>query len=317
MKHFFQPRRTAIAALALGATLGLALPAQAVVSAERQALVDLYNSTNGDSWTDSTNWDTTPGSTSDPCADAWFGITCDAANEHVTRIELPSNNLTGFLPDLSGLLWLQYFDLDENHLTGSIASILGLQSLKGLRASNNQFTGSIPDLTALTLLEVFKVENNQLTGNPPAAPATLWDGWSYLCPNFLHTPAPTPADDAAWNGATGEMPWSAQCTPGYLVSTEAGAGGSIDPSRAVVTGQTTTITVTPDATHLIDTVTSTCGGALNGSTWTTAAINTDCLVSATFKAKAGAAVTSVPTLGEWALMLLAGLGLRRLPRQRG
>jgi hypothetical protein len=40
--------------------------------AEKQALVDLYHSTNGEDWTTSTNW-----LVGDPCLGNWFGVTCD------------------------------------------------------------------------------------------------------------------------------------------------------------------------------------------------------------------------------------------------
>ena len=39
---------------------------------EKQALVDLYYSTNGDWWTDNTNW-----ISGDPCVNHWHGVTCD------------------------------------------------------------------------------------------------------------------------------------------------------------------------------------------------------------------------------------------------
>jgi hypothetical protein len=75
---------------------------------------------------------------------------------------------------------------------------------------------------------------------------------------------------------------------------------------------------------LIDAVTSTCGGTLAGNIFTTGAVNSDCTVQASFRAAApGApgAVTPVPTLGEWSVMLLgalaAGLGVRRLRRRPG
>ncbi len=410
MKHAFQPRRAAIAALALGATLGLVLPAHAAVPpAERQALVDLYNSTGGAAWTNNTNWNT-----GDPCDNNWFGIACNATKDHVRKIDLESNKLdgtlpsslagltalewfvasdnqltgpipsltgltvlkyfyawgnqltgpipsltgltaleffsvadnqlTGPIPSLTGLTALQRFSAWDNQLTGPIPSLTGLTALKSFSVNGNQLTGPIPSLTGLTALESFWVSGNQLTGaipsltgltalkhffaygnqltgTPPGVPidVTLNAAGSWLCPNFLHTPSPT---DLAWNAAVGGT-WSDGCTPGYLVSTSAGAGGSVDPSRAVVAGATTAVAVTPDATHQIDAVTSTCGGALSGDSWTTDPINADCTVTASFKAKAiaPAAVTPVPTLGEWALMalagLLAGLGLRRLPRRHG
>ena len=61
--------------------------------AERNALMALYNDTNGAGWTDSGNW-----TTGDPCANSWYGITCDAGNTTVTIIRMGSNSLSGTLP---------------------------------------------------------------------------------------------------------------------------------------------------------------------------------------------------------------------------
>ena len=60
------------------------------------ALVDLYNSTNGPSWTHNTNWLTGPVST-------WQGVT--VTGNRVTALSLPRNNLNGsvFLNNLGAL----------------------------------------------------------------------------------------------------------------------------------------------------------------------------------------------------------------------
>jgi hypothetical protein len=56
---------------------------------ECQALVALYDSTDGDNWLDNTGWKVT----NTPCN--WFGVTCKKGS--VGKIELPSNNLKGSL----------------------------------------------------------------------------------------------------------------------------------------------------------------------------------------------------------------------------
>ncbi len=74
-------------------------------------------------------------------------------------------------------------------------------------------------------------------------------------------------------------------TPGptsYLVTGQAGTGGSISPARKTVThGKTTPFTVMPNTGYSIDTV-SGCGGSLDGSTYTTGPITGACTVTATF-----------------------------------
>ncbi|OBP15871.1 hypothetical protein A5320_00010 [Rheinheimera sp. SA_1] len=70
----------------------------------------------------------------------------------------------------------------------------------------------------------------------------------------------------------------------FVVSANAGTGGSISPtSRSVVQGSTTSFTVTPNSGSSINSVIG-CGGNRSGNTYTTAAINSACTVSASFVA---------------------------------
>lgn len=161
-------------------------------SPDYQPLADLFNRTNGPSWTNKTNWLTT----CDVCT--WQGVTC--TNGRVTGIDLTSNNLIGSLPaSLSGLTSLQSLLLGTNQLTGTIPTGLGtlanLQtlilfqnsltggipaslgtrtSLQVLNLSGNQLSGPIPDqLGALTQLRLLALTNNSLTGSLPASLSAL------------------------------------------------------------------------------------------------------------------------------------------------
>ena len=69
----------------------------------------------------------------------------------------------------------------------------------------------------------------------------------------------------------------------HTVTPTAGANGSIAPDtpQTVDDGDTTSFTITPDANHVIASVTG-CGGQLVGDTYTTGPITADCTVSATF-----------------------------------
>ena len=157
-------------------------PVAAVDNDDRAALVDLYNATNGASWTNSTNWNT-----SEPL-DTWHGVTTDG-NGRVTWLSLAANQLTGSIPSsLGSLTNLDRLQLDGNQLTGSIPSSLGsLTNLTRLDLFTNQLTGSIPSsLGNLTNLETLQLGDNQLTGSIPSSLGSLTNlGWLSLAANQL------------------------------------------------------------------------------------------------------------------------------------
>ena len=94
--------------------------------------------------------------------------------------------------------------------------------------------------------------------------------------------------------------------PQFTVTASAGVNGAIAPAGAtqVYINDPLALTLTPAPGYAVDQVTGTCGGTLNGNVFTTAAVTQNCTVAASFKlAPVGAA--ALPTLGEWALALLA------------
>jgi len=159
-----------------------------VPSAQKSALVDLYNATGGTSWTTNTNWPSGNATT-------WYGIDTDNFC-NVTRIELPVNNLVGPIPpEIGDLPLLEVLDLSDNNLSGPLpatitdlssltylliqnnvnlsgalpSNIGDLTALKGLVTYNNSFTGTIPaSLQNCTALENLHLEANQHTGSIPA-----------------------------------------------------------------------------------------------------------------------------------------------------
>ncbi len=129
---------------------------------ECNALVALYNSTNGNGWTNKTGWLVT----NTPCT--WIGINC--VSGHVERINLFNNNLTGSLPSQIGnLIGLTYLGIDSNYIGGVIPPEIGnLTKLRALYLYYNQISGSIPpELGNLTLLEDVALSNNLLSGSIP------------------------------------------------------------------------------------------------------------------------------------------------------
>lgn len=195
--------------LLAGAVLGCLGSAHAAIPpAERQVLIDLYQSTNGANWRRSQNWNGAPGT---ECT--WKGVTCDAAGTHVVALQFVDNHMTGSLPtslvklrrltslgfstngitgplpplrtlpllrrvdvsinQFSGSLprlpaSIETFSAGENNFTGPIPSLTGLANLRVYSVYDNQLTGSIPSLTGLANLFGFYASDNQLTGSIPA-----------------------------------------------------------------------------------------------------------------------------------------------------
>ena len=138
-------------------------------SVDRDALVDLYDATNGPNWRNNANWNT-----SAPL-DQWHGVSTDQ-NGRVSALDLGDNQLSGSIPaslgNLANLLSLSFWD---NQLSGSIPTSLGnLANLTELYFGNNQLSGSIPaSLGNLANLTWLGLENNQLTGSIPSSLGSL------------------------------------------------------------------------------------------------------------------------------------------------
>ena len=96
----------------------------------------LYDATNGNNWTNSTNWGT------DEPFGHWHGVRTDGVGRVVT-LDLNSNNLTGPIPpELGTLINLEELKLDNNDLTGPIPSELSsLTNLKLLHLWGQQPDG--------------------------------------------------------------------------------------------------------------------------------------------------------------------------------
>ena len=172
MKHWRRAVQRAASGALLGAglALGLAATAQAAIpAAERNVLIALYNSTNGDSWTDNTNWKTGGAFSPADTECSWRGIVCNAAGDRVLQVRLEHNNLQGTLPtNLKDLTALEYFNVGQNRLSGPIPSLSGMTALKGFDVKVNQLTGPLPSLSDLTALLLFAAPANQLTGPIPS-----------------------------------------------------------------------------------------------------------------------------------------------------
>ena len=62
---------------------------------EKDILLDIYKSTNGQQWYEASGWNSSSNEVSH-CS--WYGITCHNSTSYIKSIVLPYNNLDGFLP---------------------------------------------------------------------------------------------------------------------------------------------------------------------------------------------------------------------------
>ena len=135
-----------------------------VLTAEREALVNLYEATNGDNWVNNDNW------CSDRPISEWYGISYDNNIKRVVGINLSDNNLVGVIPESIGSFEkLEYLFLSDNRLCGSIPESIGeLKILQSLVLSHNYLSGSIPkQIGQLDNLSTLMLFYNNLSNNIP------------------------------------------------------------------------------------------------------------------------------------------------------
>ena len=165
---------------------------------ERDALIALYNSTDGNNWTNKSGWKEPPlhtdGFAMPGTEEDWHGIDLSGGNT-VWWVDLANNNLNGTLPpeigdftniaqlnltnhrdligsippEIGNLTSLITLELFSNSLTGSIPNSIGnLINLERLVLPHNELSGSIPaEIGLMENLEDLDLRNNQLTGVLP------------------------------------------------------------------------------------------------------------------------------------------------------
>ena len=152
------------------------------VTADRAALVALYNATGGVNWTNNTNW------LSNEALSEWHRVETDE-DGRVTALRLVANGLSGEIPaELENLTNLQVLSFSINTLSGEIPAELGrLTNLQILSLSANELSGKIPaELANLTHLEGLDLLQNELSGEIPAELGNLTNLQSlYLSDNEL------------------------------------------------------------------------------------------------------------------------------------
>ena len=119
----FQGRPLALSALLFAALLlvsvGNAL-AQGSAATDREALVELYDATDGANWKVIRNWKTTAP------IEKWYGVRINYARAgRVVNLDLYGNRLSGAIPaSLGNLIRLTELDLYGNRLSGTIPATL-------------------------------------------------------------------------------------------------------------------------------------------------------------------------------------------------
>ena len=131
-----------------------------VATTQRGALIALYEATDGPNWTRNDNWLT------DTPLDSWYGVTADRL-DRVNRLRLGSNNLNGYIPDLSALTNLRNLDLGPNTLTGPFPDLSALTDLSDLDLQGNGLSGPIPNLSGYSNLRYLNLARNRLNGPIP------------------------------------------------------------------------------------------------------------------------------------------------------
>lgn len=129
---------------------------------ECEALVALYNSTNGAGWKENANWLTG--------TEVYYWDGVEVLSNHISRLFLEFNQLNGKIPsEIGNLSYLQDLYLYSNQLTGNIPLQIGqLINLKTLEIDRNFLSGGIPpQLGNLTNLEWLLLQSNQLSGSIP------------------------------------------------------------------------------------------------------------------------------------------------------
>lgn len=139
--------------------LSLKSYAQGSLETDRQALIALYNSTNGAGWQNKTGW-IVPGAPGDnPCS--WYGITCGGGR--VTELDMSYNLLTGYIPSaINNLSRLTKLNLSHNSLNSTYSASPNLSGIPSsavvdISYNNFNFAGMAQNMS---ILDVYAPQAN-------------------------------------------------------------------------------------------------------------------------------------------------------------
>ena len=136
---------------------------------DRLSLLDLYNATEGDGWTNNDNWEV-----DNPNVDTWFGVTVE--DNRVTGLTLSENNLMGEVPEsLLDIVNLSVLDLSGNLLSG-IPDLRRLPKILAPDVSDNRL--DFGDLEGVAEVPSINYLNQKLLGE--ASETRLPKGSDYI-----------------------------------------------------------------------------------------------------------------------------------------
>jgi len=127
-------------------------------------LQTLYESTDGDNWTDNTNW------LSDKPYSEWYGLS--AAYDQITGINLEKNGLNGTIPgQIAGMYELLNLNLSRNAIDGELpANIDTLKKIQRIVIDSTDMGGALPPaLAEITTLTELELVNSQFQGSIPTS----------------------------------------------------------------------------------------------------------------------------------------------------
>ncbi|OHT43350.1 leucine-rich repeat domain-containing protein [Flavobacterium tructae] len=135
-----------------------AIFADTVSDKEKEALIKLYEATNGSEW--KVKWDLSLS------VATWYGVKVE--NGKVVGLHLANNNLQGNLPvELLTLVNLITIDLHDNKIQGQLPLEIGkLSQLETLALFNNEIQGQLPgSIYTIKTLKVLLLNQNKLSGS--------------------------------------------------------------------------------------------------------------------------------------------------------
>ncbi len=124
---------------------------------EYQALVAIYEATQGDNWIDKQGWDLANNNVDNN----WYGVTVE--NQRVVKLELAQNHLLGSLPAAIGdLIHLEQLDLSGNQIQGSLPQeIAQLENLQVINLNDNEIN-HLENIFSGAFTGLVSVSNNRL-----------------------------------------------------------------------------------------------------------------------------------------------------------